>query len=92
MTAVVTLSLAGCGGGDSKKVNNSNGGKEVQISYWNSGLGTDYLDAMVKAFNEKQSDWYVTYTATASQDAVQAAFGEKILIKLTCIWEARLIR
>lgn len=82
MTAVVTLSMAGCGGGDSKKANNSNGGKEVQISYWNSGLGTDYLDAMIKAFNEKQSDWYVTYTATASQDAVQAAFGEKDIDKI----------
>ena len=28
MAAVVTLSMTGCVGGDSKKANNSNGGKE----------------------------------------------------------------
>lgn len=82
MAATVAVSLCACGKGSSGKNNKSNGGTEVQISYWNSGLGTDYLDAMVKAFNEKQSDWYVTYTATASQDAVQAAFGEENIDKI----------
>ena len=61
LAAVMTLSLAACGGGgkDDKVGNDYNGGKKVEISYWNSGMGTEFLDAMCKAFNEKQSDWYV---------------------------------
>lgn len=76
LATVMTLSLAACGGGDKddKKKPNHNGGKEVEISYWNSGMGTDFLDAMCKAFNEKQSDWYVYYNATASSKALTATY------------------
>ena len=75
LAAVMTLSLAGCGGNsNSEKKADHNGGKEVEISYWNSGMGTEYLDAMCKAFNEKQSDWYVYYNATASSKAVTSTY------------------
>lgn len=76
LTTGMIFSLAGCGG--SGKANQTggkhNGGKEVEISYWNSGLGTDYLDAMIKAFNEKQSDWYVYYKATADVASVTSTY------------------
>lgn len=77
LIAVLVLSLVGCskGKGKDKDVVASNGGKPVEISYWNSGMGTDYLDAMVKAFNEKQSEWFVYYTASADNSAVTTAFG-----------------
>ena len=75
LATVMTLSLAACGGGkDDEKKPNHNGGKEVEISYWNSGMGTDFLDAMCKAFNEKQSDYYVYYNATAASNAVTATY------------------
>lgn len=75
LATIMTLSLAACGGGgnDEKKPDH-NGGKEVEISYWNSGMGTDFLDALCKAFNEKQSDWYVYYNATASSKALTATY------------------
>ena len=75
LAAIMTMSLAGCGGSkdDAKKADH-NGGKEVEISYWNSGMGTEFLDAMCKAFNEKQSDWYVYYNATASSKAVTSTY------------------
>ena len=75
MAAVVALTPGACG---KTKSNNDksahNGGKEVEISYWNSGLGTDFMDEMIKAFNEKQSDWYVFYNATASSSAVTSTY------------------
>lgn len=75
LATIMTLSLAACGGnGNDKKAADHNGGKDVEISYWNSGMGTDFLDAMCKAFNEKQSEWYVYYNATASSEAVKATY------------------
>lgn len=75
LAAIMILSLAACGGKkDDKKGADHNGGKDVEISYWNSGMGTEFLDAMCKAFNEKQSDWYVYYNATASSEAVKATY------------------
>ena len=75
LATVMTLSLAACDGkGDDKNKPNYNGGKEVEISYWNSGMGTEFLEEMCKAFNEKQSDWYVYFNATASSNAVTATY------------------
>ncbi len=75
LITIMTSSLVACGGNkDNTKKDDYNGGKEVEISYWNSGMGTEFLDAMCKAFNAKQSDWYVTYNATAASSAVTATF------------------
>lgn len=75
LAAIMTLSLAACGGkGDGEKASDHNGGKEVEISYWNSGMGTEFLDALCKAFNEQQSEWYVYHKDTASGAAVTATY------------------
>lgn len=75
LVLVMTLSLAACGGKkDGEEDADHNGGKEVEISYWNSGMGTEFLDAMCKAFNEKQSEWYVYHNDTASSEAVKATY------------------
>ena len=75
LAAVMTFSVAGCGEKEAgKKGDDYNGGKEVEISYWNSGMGTEFMDAMCKAFNEKQSNYYVYYNATAASNAVTATY------------------
>ncbi|MBQ2986470.1 MAG: extracellular solute-binding protein [Tyzzerella sp.] len=75
LVTVMTLSLAACGGtGGDKKKDDYNGGKEVEISYWNSGMGTKFLEEMCKTFNAKQSDWYVYFNATAASNAVTATY------------------
>ena len=74
LTTVMTMSLAACGGNSADKKPDHNGGKEVEISYWNSGMGTEFLDEMCKAFNAKQSDWYVYFNATAAGNAVTATY------------------
>ena len=76
MAAMMAVSCVGCGSGSNDdKVSADNGGKKVEIAYWNSGLGTDFLDAIIKQFNEKQSDWYVYYNATADINTLKTTFG-----------------
>lgn len=78
MAAVMTVSFAACGQkGGSGDTGADNGGKKVQIKYWNAGLGTAWLDAVIKAFNAKQSDWYVYYDATASAEATLSSYGQE---------------
>ncbi len=50
---------------------------EIKISYWNSGLGTAWLDAMIKAFEAEHSEYKVTYNASADAAAVSAPLGLK---------------
>ena len=71
---IMTLSLTACGG---KKTGGkgSNGGKEVEIAYWHAGLGIDWLEEMVKVFNESQSDWNVTFRESAIKDSLTSALG-----------------
>lgn len=75
LMAVMTLScLAGCGG----KKNNKKGGTsqtDIEISYWNSGLGTDWLDTMIESFETEHPEYHVYYTATADSSAVSSGLG-----------------
>ena len=75
MVGILTAScLTGCGG---KKQSNGNAATDIEISYWNSGLGTEWLDAVIEAFEKKYPEYHVTYNATASSTAVTAAFGNE---------------
>lgn len=79
LAVLMVLSLCACAGKKSgnDEVKSENGGKLVEIKYWNSGLGTDFLDAIIDAFNKKQSDWFVYYTATADGTAAKTSYGHK---------------
>lgn len=66
--------LAGCG----KGANGKTGGTsttDVEIAYWNSGLGTDWLDQMIEGFKEVHPEYNVYYTATADASAIGSALG-----------------
>lgn len=66
--------LTGCGG---KKASNKGGtsATDIEISYWNSGLGTEWLDAVIAGFKKKYPEYNVYYNATASATAVVTALG-----------------
>ncbi len=71
LVAVLALScVVGCG----NKKGKAGGENTIQISFWNSGLGTAWLDAVIKAFEEKHPEYKVSVTATAAPNAVVAAF------------------
>ena len=69
--ALTTSCFAACG---SKKNKAGNSKTDIEIKVWNSGLGTDWLDAVVKGFEKKHPEYNVTYSSTASNNAVMAAF------------------
>lgn len=77
MALVVALSvscMAGCGkaGGDDK---NKGGEKNIEISYWNAGMGSEWLDNVIEAFEAKYPEYHVHYTSSAAQESYKAAYG-----------------
>lgn len=70
----VTVSLAGCGNNDQKAGLDGNK-KEIVISYWNSGNGSKWIEETATAFEKKYPEYKVTIKASASIDAVVAAYG-----------------
>ncbi len=74
LAAVMTLGLTACGGGSgNNKIGNA--ATDIEIKYWNSGLGTDWLDATIEAFEKKYPEYNVEYSATADVTAVDTAYG-----------------
>ena len=52
--------LAGC-----KAKKSANSATDVEIVYWETGYGRGWLDALAKAFNERQDVYHVTVVASA---------------------------
>lgn len=66
--------LAGCGGNNGTQ-KGEDPANEIKISYWNSGIGTAWLDAMIAAFEADHPEYKVTYNASADAAAVVAPLG-----------------
>lgn len=80
LAAVMVLSMVACGNDSSDETSNEVSEEyasrtEVKIKFWRSGLGEDYLKKIVDAFNEKQTEYYVTYSSSSSMTAVLSTFG-----------------
>lgn len=73
LAAVMSVAcFTGCGN-KGKKAGNSE--KEIEITYWNAGLGREWLDDMVEKFEEKYPEYEIVINATASASAVSTSFG-----------------
>ena len=70
LAAFLCICLPGCG-----KKKGGNSAKDVEISYWNAGLGTKWLDAVIKGFKKEHPEYNVYYTPSASQEAVLSTYG-----------------
>ncbi len=74
--AMTTACLAGCGGkkgGDLEKAGTSP--KDIEISYWNSGLGREWLDNVIEAFEKEYPDYNVFVNAKSDYNAVISTLG-----------------
>lgn len=74
--SMVATCLVGCGG---NATGDSNGGgsseTDIEIAYWNAGLGTDWLDAMIEEFEKEYPEYNVYYNASASDEAIMKTIG-----------------
>jgi ABC-type glycerol-3-phosphate transport system substrate-binding protein len=70
---LMTGCFTGCGKKTSEKEGTSS--TDIQISYWNAGLGREWLDKIIEAFNEKYPEYHAYCNATADGQAAYAAFG-----------------
>ena len=68
--------LVGCGSGEDKKKGTS--ASDIEISYQHVGLGKEWLDALIEAFNKKYPEYNVYYNATASSAAATAALSANV--------------
>lgn len=81
LALVMVLScFSGCAkggtGGSTKGNKHTNpDATEILITYWNAGMGREWLDNTIEAFETKYSDYYVTLVASASMNAVNASLG-----------------
>lgn len=75
LSLVMSIScLTACGGKETdKKAGNSK--TDVEIAYWNTGFGTDWLDAMIEAFETSHPEYNVSYSASSNLNSVNATFG-----------------
>lgn len=70
---IVAGCITGCGSKQTSEVGTSK--TDIQINVWNSGIGVEWLDAVIKGFKKVHPEYNVTYTATASKTAVVTAYG-----------------
>ena len=73
LAGVMALSLVACGGKKEEKIGNAT--TDIEINYWNSGLGSEWLDAMIEAFEAENPEYNIKYTASADSASVQSSYG-----------------
>lgn len=73
MAGILSMGLlAGCGEKEKKIANSTS---DIEIRYWNSGLGTAWLDAVIEGFEKKYPEYNVEYVPSSDSGAVISPFG-----------------
>lgn len=75
LAGVMSLScLAGCGGkGGSGKVSGDQ--TVIRMKYWQAGLGTEWLDNVIKGFETKYPEYKISLEKSSSEGALTASLG-----------------
>ena len=74
---LIASCMTGCGTKPGSKNNISGDTTKIQVKYWLSGLGSEWLDAVVEGFEEKYPQYDVVVESTSSQAAVTTALGKE---------------
>lgn len=75
--AMIASCLTGCGGSG----NDGEGGKasgdqtKIQVKYWVSGLGTEWLDKVIEGFEKKHPEYKVEVESSSTPTALTSALG-----------------
>ena len=77
---LVAILLTGCFAACGKKNNQQGSGdptKDIEIAYWNAGLGDQWLKDIIAAFNAKYPQYHAFYTASASAATINATLEQE---------------
>ena len=79
LVGVMTLTcLTACGDKEGSNKATGDAAVDIEINYWNAGLGREWLDAVAKAFNEEYPQYNAVIMASASVPTVKATLGMEI--------------
>lgn len=73
LVLAMVLGLVACGGEGKKEVGNSK--TDIEIRLWSAGLGEEWIQKMIEAFEKENPEYNVTYSATADGDSVISSYG-----------------
>lgn len=75
-TVLAVTNLSGCGKSEGNGKNKGgNATTDIEISYWNAGLGSAWLDSIIEAFEEEYPEYNVYYKATAAVNNASITYG-----------------
>lgn len=74
---LIASCMTGCGTKPGSENNSSGDATKIQVKYWLSGLGSEWLDAVVEGFEEKYPQYDVVVESTSNKTAVTTAFGKE---------------
>ena len=74
VAALAISSFAGCGKGANKGGGSST---TIEIAYWNSGLGMNWLNNMIEAFEKEHPEYEVSVKSSADVEALKAPMGNE---------------
>ena len=75
LASVLSVScLVACGSKEGNKNQKGSGDpkKDIEIAYWNAGLGDQWLKDVIAAFEEEYPEYHVFYTASASAATINS--------------------
>lgn len=74
--ALSAACFAGCGTRGNQSGGVKEGQTEINIAFWHSGTGVEWLDNVIEAFEKKYPEYVVTHVDSGSSDAVKATYGK----------------
>ena len=76
LVGVMTLTcLTACGDKEGSNKATGDAAVDIEINYWNAGLGREWLDAVAQAFIEEYPQYNAVIMASASVPTVKATLG-----------------
>lgn len=73
--ALVACMFAGCGNKKGNKAGEGNTAKDIKISYWNAGYGSEWIEQMAKRFEKAYPEYKVKLNISASDTSIVSSFG-----------------
>lgn len=72
---MVAVCFAGCGNNRGNAAGKGNTAKDIKVSYWNSGYGSEWIEQMAERFEKAYPEYNVELNISASDKSLVQSFG-----------------